>query len=159
MFTQGLHVEYLYFKFPNYAFFLLGCNAIHTKIKNFQGCLDILMELREMLRMLAEKKIELSAEEMVALKQEQEAVSFKNCYSLLSLVKQRLQYILRTLVKLCMHKPPANKDCPRLAQLYKACYVTSFVLTDGLDFDILVSKLFDVLCDINHKLKEFESST
>lgn len=74
-------------------------------------------------------------------------------------MRQRLQYVLRILTKLCLTKPPPNKDCPKLAEVYKACYVLTFELTDGLEFYTLAEKLKTILGDIQIKLQDFKSVT
>lgn len=85
---------------------------------------------------------------------EKEDTSYRTCGSLLMLVKQRLQLVLRTLVKLCTAKPPAMKECPTLAETYRACYVCSFRLKDGLGFYEVVEVLRGVLEEISTKVDE-----
>lgn len=111
-----------------------------------------------MLHQLADKKVEISEEDTVSLNTKNpKQVSFKNCYSLLNLVRERLQYVLRTLIKLCLTKPPAVKDSPKYAEVYKACYVSTFELVDGLEFYNLVDKLRNILGKIELKLNELKS--
>lgn len=140
--------------------FFLDSNATVTKIKHFQCCLEILIELKHIFEQLADKKIELSEEDIAApAANNSEPVSFKNCYSLLNLVRQRLQYVLRTMIKLCLSKQSATKDSPKYAELYKACYILTFELVDGLEFYVLVDKLKNILGDIELKLNELKSIT
>lgn len=110
--------------------------------------------------MIADKKIEIPESEISPPETSSgESVSFKSCYSLLNLVRQRLQYVLRILTKLCLTKPPPNKDCPKLADIYKSCYVLTFELVEGLEFYALAEKLRGVLGEIQVKLNEFKSVT
>lgn len=115
------------------------------------------MELKEIIDLIADRKIEIPETETTPTTSEQ--ISFKSSYALLNLVRQRLQYVLRILTKLCLTKPPPNKDCPKLAELYKACYVLTFELVDGLEFYQLAEKLKNVLGEIQIKLSEFKNVT
>lgn len=143
-----------------YNYPLLATNATHIKIKHLQSCLDICVELKELIDLIADKKIEIPENDVAPPDTNgSEQVSFKSCYALLNLVKQRLQYVLRILTKLCLTKPPPNKDCPKLVEIYKSCYVLTFELVDGLEFYTLAGKLKTVLGDIQAKLNEFKSVT
>lgn len=118
------------------------------------------MELKEIIEPIADKKIEVSENELSPPEaKNSDQVSFKTVYALLNLVRQRLQYVLRILTKLCLTKPPPNKDCPKLAEIYKACYILTFQLVDGLEFYALAEKLKGVLGEIQIKLDEFKSAT
>lgn len=132
-------------------------NATHVKIKHLQSCLDICIELKEVVDLVARKKIEIPETDTIPSTTNSDQISFKSLYALLNLVRQRLQYVLRVLTKLCLTKPPPNKDCPKLAEIYKACYVLTFELVDGLEFYVLAEKLRTILNEIEVKLKEFKS--
>lgn len=80
--------------------------------------------------------------------------TFKSCSSLLILVKQRLQFTLRLLIKLCMNKPPINKHCGKLSEIYKTCYSLTFNLENQDDFYLFVNKLVDVLNEIDQAIKK-----
>lgn len=113
-----------------------------------------------MIDLIADKKIEILEIELTQPESNGvDEVSFKSTYALLNLVRQRLQYVLRILTKLCLTKPPPNKDCPKLAEMYKSCYVLTFGLVDGLDFYALAAKLKSVLGEIEVKVNEFQSVT
>lgn len=135
-------------------------NATHVKIKHLQSCLDICVELKEIVDLIADKKLEIPESDISPPGPDAPGQgSFKSCYALLNLVRQRLQYVLRILTKLCLTKPPPNKDCPKLVEIYKSCYTLTFQLTNGLEFYALAEKLKGVLGDIQVKLNEFKSVT
>lgn len=87
--------------------------------------------------------------------EEENKEGFKSCHSLLILIKQRLQHILKMLVKFCLTKPPVNKDCPKLGEIYKACYVKTFELEEGVKRDEFIKKLHTVLTHISDKVAEY----
>ncbi|KAJ8959532.1 hypothetical protein NQ314_006269 [Rhamnusium bicolor] len=62
------------------------------------------------------------------------------------------------LIKICLTKPPPNKDCGNLAELYKICYKKSFELKDDLDFNSLLEKLAKVLKDIRNHVNSFNNN-
>lgn len=77
-------------------------------------------------------------------------------YSLLKLVKSRLQHVLKTLVKVCVSKPSPGKDAAKLAEQYKASYKATFELSDDLDCDNLIRKLHKALSEITTLKNKFE---
>lgn len=117
------------------------------------------MELKEVIDLIADKKIEITEKETKPPETTPDQTTFKSTYSLVNLVRQRLQYVLRILTKLCLTKPSPNKDCPKLAEIYKACYILTFELVDGLEFYVLIDKLKTVLSEIQVKLNEFKSTS
>nr|CAH7736010.1 unnamed protein product [Callosobruchus chinensis] len=129
---------------------------LNTKIKHLQHCLEIVLELEEMIQLLVEKKIDIQDEKEHEAEQDDGKI-YKTCFSLLQLIKLRLQHILKLLVKICMTKPPANKDCGKLAELYKKCYKTSFELKDDMPYTELLQKLHKVLQEIKVELDNFKS--
>lgn len=144
----------------SFNIFISATNVTHIKIKHLQTCLNICIELTDIIDLIADKKLEIAESETTPPETTPtNEITFKNTYSLLNLVRQRLQYVLRILTKLCLTKPPPTKDCPKLAEIYKACYVLTFQLVDGLDFVALVEKLRSVLSEIPVKLDEFKSVT
>ncbi|KAL3280357.1 hypothetical protein HHI36_017846 [Cryptolaemus montrouzieri] len=120
----------------------------NAKIKHFQGCLDIVLEIAEMVDMLVLKKVDMPEEGKMNCECEKdisEIRTYNTIFSLLKLVKQRLQHILKNLLKLCSAKNPPNKDCPKLAENYRECYKCTFVLKDDLTQHELLLMLNDVL--------------
>ena len=103
-----------------------------------------------MMRLIDEKKVDVPEGE----DEENETKGFKTCLSLLNLIKQRLQHVLKILVKLCLTKPSPSKDCPRLAEIYKYCYMLSLSLQDGVKCDELMNKLHLVITQIGDKVAE-----
>ncbi|RZB41599.1 erythroid differentiation-related factor 1 [Asbolus verrucosus] len=132
-------------------------NAPNVKIKHLQHCLDIFVEIDDMITLLVEKKVDIPENE-TELDEGSELKGFRTCFSLLNLIRQRLQHVLKMLVKLCLTKPPLNKDCPKLAEVYKSCYMMSFDLKDGIVYDELLNKLHSVLKQISVKLAEFDKT-
>ncbi|KAJ8952908.1 hypothetical protein NQ318_006525 [Aromia moschata] len=118
-------------------------SILNTKIKHLQHCLEIVLELNEMILLLIEKKVDVSEENE---KSEDESEERKN-------------HILKTLVKICLTKPPPNKDCSKLAELYKNCYKRSFELKDDLDYKSLLRKLGSVLKDIEDLIDSFNNNS
>lgn len=106
-----------------------------------------------MIKLIVEKKIDISEEE--SQKENEDTKTFKTCFSLLKLVKLRLQHILKQLIKISSIKPPPNKDCPKLLELYKNCYKISFVLKDDLSYNELSEILYKVLKDIKSEIEIF----
>ncbi|KAJ8920435.1 hypothetical protein NQ315_005303 [Exocentrus adspersus] len=131
-------------------------STLNAKIKHLQNCLDIVLELEEMINLLIEKKVEVA--EDVAEEESDGNKTYKTCFSLLKLVKLRLQHILKMLIKTCLTKPPPNKDCGKLADLYKGCYTKSFELKDDLDYNTLLGKLGKVLKGIRSELESFNNT-
>lgn len=106
-----------------------------------------------MVYLIVEKKIDISEDE--TKKDSEDTKTFKTCLSLLKLVKIRLQHILKQLIKLCSIKPPPNKDCPKMLELYKNCFKISFDLRDDMDFSALSKTLDKVLKDIKKEIETF----
>lgn len=129
----------------------LAANAPNVKIKHLQYCLDIFIEINSMIQLLIEKKADIPENEIDEENETKEG--FKTCLSLLNLIRQRLQHVLKILVKLCLTKPPPSKDCPKLAEIYKACYMKALSLIDGLTCEELVNKLHEVLICIADKIQ------
>lgn len=136
------------------TFLFLATSATNIKIKHLQHCLDITLELEEMIKLIVEKNIDISEDD--TKKESEDAKTFNTCFSLLKLVKLRLQHVLKQLIKLCSIKPPPNKDCSKLLELYKNCYKISFDLRDDFDFSKLSETLYKVL---NYIKKEIETFT
>ncbi|EEZ97828.2 Erythroid differentiation-related factor 1-like Protein [Tribolium castaneum] len=127
-------------------------NAPNIKIKHLQYCLSVFIEINDMVKLVVEKKVEVPEDA------DGEKEGFKSCYALLNLIKQRLQHVLKMLVKLCLTKPPVNKDCPKLGEVYKSCYMVTFDLKDGVTRDEFVEKLHIVLTQICDKIAEFNKT-
>lgn len=130
-------------------------SATHVKIKYFMLCLQILMEIKPMLQLIVEKKIEVPQEDLTEVQQGQEQGSFNNYQALLNLVKQRLQYVLRNLTKLFITKSGNNKEMS--CDTYKACYATALTVKDGLGSYELAEQLKNILEEIDQKLKSCKS--
>lgn len=111
-----------------------------------------------MINLLIEKKVEALDDNETAEEENENKKTYKTCFSLLKLVKRRLQHILKTLIKICLTKPPPNKDCGKLAKLYKACYMKSFELKEDLDYNGLLEKLGTVLKEIRSEMECFNNN-
>lgn len=107
-----------------------------------------------MITLIVEKKIDISEEET---KTDEDSKTFKTCFSLLKLVRLRLQHILKQLIKICSHKPPPNKDCPKLLELYKNCFKLSFDLKDDLNYNELSETLYKVLKNVKKEIDNFST--
>lgn len=125
-------------------------NVLNIKIKHLQQCLDIVMELRELIIQLDEKKIDINEESAT----EDEGESFKSCSSLLHLVKQRLQHILKCLIKFCSSKEAASKEYFKYIIIYKECYKFALEINENLSVIEMVHKLHLVLDKIQARLLE-----
>lgn len=101
-----------------------------------------------MIQLLVDKKIDIEEKSEEDEEKTDSKTKFKTCFSLLKLVSTRLQQVLKLLVKCCLTKPPPNKDCEKLAELYKKCYKRSFDLKEGLNCEELLIKLRTVLAAI-----------
>lgn len=119
------------------------------KIKHLKHCLSIFIEIKEMLKMLEDKKVDIPEDK-------EGDNGLKTCVGLLNLIKERLQHVLKIIIKVCLIKPPANKDCPKLAEIYKSCYKLTFSLKDVVKRDQLIAKLHDILSQIAVKLMDQE---
>lgn len=106
------------------------------------------------MKLLVEKKIDLS-EDQTKKEENEDAKTFKTCFSLLKLVKFRLQHILKQLLKLCSTKPPPNKDSPKLLEVYKTCFKISFDLKDDSTFNQLSETLLKVIQAIKNEIAIF----
>lgn len=102
-----------------------------------------------MLEQLVDKKVEVADDQKDSSTSEDEK-PFKTLYSLLKLVKIRLQHVLKSLLKICVSKPSPNKECPKLAERYKACYKATFGLSEELPCDSLLKSLHKALVEIRH---------
>ncbi|XP_057661417.1 erythroid differentiation-related factor 1 [Diorhabda carinulata] len=131
-------------------------SALNIKIKHLQHCLDIVLELDEIIDLLINNKLEVNDPSIEEGETEED--NFKTCFSLLKLVVTRLQYILKLLVKCCVTKPPPNKDCERLSELYKKCYKISFELKENLNYPDLLKKLQKVLLSIKSECDTFKKN-
>lgn len=141
--------------------YIIGCfqlfsaaSVMNTKIKHLQHCLEIILELEEMIKLLVEKKIDIP-EEDTTKEENEDNKTFKTCYSLLKLIKLRLQHILKQLIKISSTKPPPNKDCPKFLELYKNCFKISFELRDDFSYNKLSETLCKVLNDIKKEVNKF----
>lgn len=150
---ENLFYNYLFKSFfVKICYFFTATSATNTKIKHLQHCLDIMLELEEMITLIVEKKIDISEEET---KSDDDSKTFKTCFSLLKLIRLRLQHILKQLIKFSSYKPPPNKDCPKLLELYKNCFKLSFDLKDDLVFSELSETLYKVLKNIKQEIENF----
>lgn len=131
---------------------------MNIKLKHLQHCLEIVLELEDMIKLLVEQKIDIQDEKETSVDETEETKTYSTCYSLLKLVKLRLQHILKLLIKTCSSKPPPNKDCGKYLELYKNCFKISFELTDNLDFNTLTEKLYKVLNQIKQEIESFNIS-
>ncbi|XP_076260625.1 erythroid differentiation-related factor 1 isoform X2 [Rhynchophorus ferrugineus] len=137
-------------------FLIEGTGSAAVKLKHLQTCLDLFIDIDEMLNLLVEKKVEIPEETDILVADV--GKSFKSLYSLLKLIKTRLQYVLKLLVKVCMSKPSPNKESPKLADIYKNCYKATFELSDELECDDLLKKLHKTLFTIKRIIKPNEES-
>lgn len=116
-------------------------NVVNIKIKHLQQCLDVVMEINDLIELICEKKIDTSEEIL-----DSSDDNFKSCLSLCQLVRQRLQHILKSLIKLTTTN---NKE---LTKIYKDCYKFALEVGDYLNFVQLVNKLHLVLNKIKERL-------
>ncbi|XP_072386281.1 erythroid differentiation-related factor 1 [Diabrotica undecimpunctata] len=133
-------------------------SALHTKIKHLQHCLEIVLELEEMIDLIMNKKVEIQ-EVKEEEKTDTRENNFKSCYSLLKLVATRLQHVLKLLVKYCLTKPPPNKDCEKMSELYKKCYKLTFDLKDNLSYSDLLRELAKVLLSIKSECEIYNNKS
>lgn len=133
----------------------------HLKLKHLQNCLPIMLSLAPIVEQLHKKKIKVSEEEKVEfqnlVRDQLRNAEFNSCGSLLLLLKQRLQFVLKSLIKLTLSKPPINKDCAKLMELYKECYTFSFSLEKIDEFPRFLGRLRDSFSKIKNKLNEFDA--
>lgn len=132
----------------------LATSALNIKVKHLQHCLEIILELEEMFKLLVEKKIDI-VEDHTTNEENEDTKTFKTCFSLLKLVKLRLQHVLKQLIKICSTKPPPSKDCSKFLELYKNCFKISFDLKDDFSYNELSETLYKVLQDIRNEVETF----
>lgn len=105
-----------------------------------------------MLELIADKKVELTEEEVKNFNPKGKNSNFHDCASIILLAKQRLQFVLRTLIKLSLNKAAATKDCSKLVDVYKDCYSLTFSLEKCTEFYSFVNELNSVLLDVRKKI-------
>lgn len=113
--------------------------------------------MKEILQMILDKKVEIPEEDLKNFNERSTEPSFKNCSALLVLVKKRLQFVLRHLIKLCLSKPAINKDCSQLVKSYKESYTLTFELENCLDFDAFIKKINIILTKISDLVSDIDS--
>lgn len=134
---------------------LTGLQSANAKIKYLQLAFATVLEMQEMLQLLVDNKIDVTKDEMQP-EVDEEGDTFKSIYSLLSLIVLRLQSVLHLLIKLCLIKPPHNKDCPKYADLYKNCYKISLQIGKNVEYDQLVQKLNNALKVMKQEVDNFK---
>lgn len=129
-------------------------------MKHLQCCLNIIIELIPIIEKIHKKDIEVPEDDIneycKLINEKNDMKSFDTCSSLLILVKQRLQYTLRLLIKICMSKPPINKNNGKYGDVYKTCYSLTFNLENRDDFYLFVNKLVDVLNRIDDAIMKLD---
>ncbi|KAB0799445.1 hypothetical protein PPYR_07325 [Photinus pyralis] len=106
-----------------------------VKLTHYQDCLDILCNVKPMLQLIIDKKIDLEESNDV----EEHEGSYKTLKSLIKLLQNQIQYTFRELTKLCLHKPAINKNCVELSKLYKECYAATLRLDKQNLYDNILS--------------------
>lgn len=107
-----------------------------------------------MLELIVQGKVDVPEEDVKNFDPKAKFTTFKSYSSILILAKQRLQSILRFSVKLSLIKPPINKDCVKLIDVYKNCYTLSFDLENCDDFNGFVKKMYVVTSEVSEKIKD-----
>ncbi|KAK9743775.1 hypothetical protein QE152_g8325 [Popillia japonica] len=130
----------------------------HLRLKHYRKCLDIILELKSIVQMILENKIDIPEDDTKNFKERSKESSYKNCSALFVLGKQRLQFVLRHLIKLCLSKPPINKDCAKYVDIYKNSYSLTFELENCTEFDAFINKFDNVLTKIGNYVSDINSS-
>lgn len=113
-----------------------------------------MFEGRTLLPLIFEIKIDLEDETYVEDDNYKIFAKKKIC-SLVNLFRSLLQSVLLSLTKVCLAKPPVNKDCPQLGDAYKYCYALSLKLNDVQKKCDFISKLIDTLLVVENKINLF----
>lgn len=108
--------------------------------------------------MILDNKVDIPNEDLQDFKERSKESSYKNCSALLTLGKQRLQFVLRHLIKLSLSKPPINKDCSKFAEIYKNSYSLTFTLENCKEFDTFIMKFNNVLIKIGNYTSDIDST-
>lgn len=138
----------LYIWLDSYIFFYFIASTLpQLKMNYYQECLDVLCDTEPMLQQIIEKKIELDDNTTDDVECDG---TFKTLKSLVGLLQGRIQCTLRHLTKLCLSKPPINKDCSKLTNVYKECYALTLKLDNK-------QNLYDVVVNINTVILEIKS--
>ncbi|KAI4459895.1 erythroid differentiation-related factor 1 [Holotrichia oblita] len=130
----------------------------HLRLKHYRKCLDIILELKSIVQMVLDHKIDIPEDDTKNFKERSKESSYKNCSALFVLGKQRLQFVLRHLIKLCLSKPLINKDCAKYTDIYKNSYSLTFELENCTEFDAFIKKFDNVLTKIGNYVSDINSS-
>ncbi|XP_060526608.1 erythroid differentiation-related factor 1 [Cylas formicarius] len=152
LFLSGEAVPYLTAQMQKIHLYELtadGGVATQAKLKNLHACLEAFVEMADMLQLVIEGKVEVPE----ANGEVPSGAEFKTLFSVLKLVKDRLQEDLKGLVKLCVTKP--TKNGAGLTETYKACYKATFGIVTT-DRDALLRSLHRALVEIGRILKDRE---
>lgn len=118
--------------------------------------MSVILELRELIQMILDKKIDVAEDDLSNFLERSKVSSYKNCSALFVLAKQRLQFILRHLIKICLMKPPINKDCTRLVEIYKNSYSLTFDLENCNEFMKFITKFNNILIRIEDYINDID---
>ncbi|XP_022917617.1 erythroid differentiation-related factor 1 [Onthophagus taurus] len=122
--------------------------AAYPKLKYLKSGLEVILDVQEVIQMLVERKIDIPESDVAEFMTKRKDTSYKSYSSLLMLVKQRLQFILKSLIKVCLSKPCAYKGCDQLVNVYKKCYSLTFDLEKCEEFYGFLENLNEILVKV-----------
>ncbi|XP_018323253.1 erythroid differentiation-related factor 1 isoform X2 [Agrilus planipennis] len=130
-----------------------SATSSQTKINHYHDCLQILIEVGPLIELIIRKEIDVDC---TATNDKDEGTSFKSISSLIMLLKDRIQFVLKTLLKLSISKSTSNKDYTKSVAVYKACYSLTLSLDSKMDFEDFLVKLHQVITQIEKKIKSLK---
>ncbi|XP_015600984.1 erythroid differentiation-related factor 1 [Cephus cinctus] len=149
--------------------------SFNGKLKAYQNGLELILQCRPIIDILYEKnkavrpkdgaskisaEIKIERNNFDEEKSVDEQKQTEDEGKLIILLEQRLQFLLRSLTKLCLSKNTGNnkKECDSLANLYKQCY--SRTLRQGtLSNQKLVEHVSQLLRELENMLQQNSKST
>ncbi|KAF7997417.1 hypothetical protein HCN44_005988 [Aphidius gifuensis] len=132
-----------------------------SKLKSYQNGLDLIIQCQEILEIILEKN-KINKNHDKKDDDTQKDIDIDNeTEKLILLMEQRLQFLLRSLTKLCLGKnsiPNKKKEYENLAEVYKKCYSRSLRTPGSQTNSSLLEHMIHLIKDINLQLQNYQES-
>ncbi|KAJ8686309.1 hypothetical protein QAD02_022103 [Eretmocerus hayati] len=145
-------------------------NAFNVKLKAYQTCLELISQTRPIIDVIVDRNKSVvvnkdhpnregvgeqdGSKDKEKEERNAEKEQLENEENVVRLLEERLQFILRSLIKLCLSKSAGNqkKECDSYAELYKKCYRLT-LRSESLSGIDLIKHVADVLSEIENILQ------
>lgn len=132
------------------SFPTFSTDTSNLKLKSLQNGFQLIIQCHSIIKTIAEREPDDVKEDA----KKENVKEMLNDYKLLSLLENRLNYLIKSIIQYCRSK--SNKDYEKMTEMYKKLYSVSLRIKKSDNIKNYATSICDILEEMEVIIKEYE---